>query len=393
MTTTSTAQPRTAGLWESLHRWIRWLKIGVYTITGLFFFILLAEAVRLHALAADVHPILGYATILLMLAGLLLIALPVYRFLRVPRALTPPHVPPPEAMRLSDIHAEIRFLDRYLSNCSRNPEFADRLDDIATAQRELTRLRGKTAAGDVAALDEELGHWAGTTMSAILADVDARAERLIYQEALAVGVGTAVSPNGTLDAFVMLWRSVNVASKLATLYYGRPGPLGTLAICRDVSIATVSAVYLDKFSDSLAKILTKAVGGVAGVVAGPAVEGVTNALVLIRIGYLAKGRCRSFRQWNQSTQTSALLEALAATQKVTVGLTTEIFRQAGSGLGAVAESAARNIAQAAGAAAQGLGTAAGSAWSAAAGLGGKIGATFTANGADPETAAETKDPG
>ena len=137
----------------------------------------------------------------------------------------------------------------------------------------------------------------------------------------------------------MLWRSVNLVSRLAVLYYGRPGFWGTLAICRDVSIATALAGYLQNVTDSLGNLLAKSLGGVTGVVAGPLVEGTTNALVLVRIGYIAKERCRSFRQWDVSTRRSALLRALKATQKVAVGLTTEVLRQVGGGLGAMAGAA------------------------------------------------------
>ncbi len=187
----------------------------------------------------------------------------------------------------------------------------------------------------------------------------------------------------SLDAFVD--RIAFLASKLAILYYGKPGPMGTLAICRDVAIAVVSAAYLDTFSDSLGRVLTKTVGGVTGVLAGPAVEGVTNALVVIRIGYLTKERCRSFRHWNQNAQRSAFVKALQATQKVAVGLTTEIFRQVGTGLGAAAEVAAKNIAEAAGAAAKSVGSVAGAAWSSANEFGEKIGAMFTRSNADADT--------
>ncbi|MFO0948731.1 MAG: hypothetical protein U1D30_22875 [Planctomycetota bacterium] len=83
-------------------------------------------------------------------------------------------------------------------------------------------------------------------------------------------------------------------------------------------------------------------------IAGPAVDGVTNGLVLIRIGYLAKERCRSFRQWDAQTQTSALGNALNATQKVAVGLTMEILRQVGGKLGAVAGLVASGVGSAAG---------------------------------------------
>ena len=60
---------------------------------------------------------------------------------------------------------------------------------------------------------------------------------------------TALSPNGTLDAFLVLWRNVNLVASLARLYYGRPGLPGTWLILRDVSLAILLSSVLEQISD------------------------------------------------------------------------------------------------------------------------------------------------
>ena len=97
------------------------------------------------------------------------------------------------------------------------------------------------------------------------------------------------------------------------------------------------------FTESLGGLALNTFGGVAGAVAGPVAEGVTNALVMTRIGYLARARCRSYRRWTTVQQKSALAEAFVATQKVALGLTGEILRRTGTGLGAVAGAAASGV--------------------------------------------------
>ncbi len=386
--TTGTAEPQVQSLWDRVHVWMRWARIGASAIAAVFVVIVVIEAVRLYQLAANAHPVVGYLTLTAMLAASLLIAIPIYRFLRVPRAIRPPECPPPEHLRAADLRAEIRFLKRYLRNCARNPTFAAEATAIGTAREELDALLRKVGSGSDAELSEELGTWGHDRMGAILAQVDDRADRLIYQESLTVGLATAASPNGTLDAFVMLWRSVQLVSRLAVLYYGRPGPVGTLRICRDVSLATVSAAYLDNISDSLGNIVTRSVGHAAGLVVGPAVNGVTNALVLIRIGYVAKERCRSFRYWNERERQSALITALSATKKVAVGLTTEIFRQIGTGVGALAEATAKTVSQAAQAAAKGIGAVTDSAVEVATELRDKITGVFKRKPPDADAESE-----
>ena len=65
MTTQNTATtPDSPGLLAQAHRWIFWLKITVYSVVALLVLILLAEAYRLYTLTADIHPLLGYLTIM-----------------------------------------------------------------------------------------------------------------------------------------------------------------------------------------------------------------------------------------------------------------------------------------------------------------------------------------
>ena len=111
-------------------------------------------------------------------------------------------------------------------------------------------------------------------------------------------------------------------------------------------------------------------------VVAPAIDGITNALVLVRIGYLTKERCRSFRQWDTKAQQSALIKALAATQKVALGLTGEILRKVGTGLGVLTEAAARGVSQAADAAGKAIGSTAESALKAMTDFGEKVAGLF-----------------
>jgi hypothetical protein len=366
------APERSASVWDQVHRLVRWLKLIVYGTVGFFALLVVTETAHVYRLASDVSPWLGYVWLGVVLGGFILVGVPAYRFLQMPRVVQPPRLPTADELRPEHIKSEVRYLEAYLDNCARNSELADKREEIGRARRELAdlgRRLGQVPANQVAVAGRELGEWSARVFRNLLGDLDRKAERVIYQESLAVGLATAASPNGTLDAFVMLWRSVNLVARLATLYYGRPGVWGTLAVCRDVSMATAMAGYMQNISESLGNLVAKSIGGVTGVVAGPAIDGATNALVLIRIGYLAQERCRSFRQWDTATRGSALVSALTATQRVAVGLTTEILRQVGSGLTAAASVAATGVAQAAAGAVNRISTVAESALQAAVGFG------------------------
>lgn len=334
------------GLWKYIDRIVRWFKIAVTVVTvfGLAFLVL--ETVRMYQTLAGMHPALGVMFVLALGVGLALVFVPGWRFLRMPRVVTPPPLPSGGRLTSRQLALELRYLDRYLANCARNPAFSSDLIAIASARRELAQLSSLAVGApesSVPLVSRKLTEWSTKSMDPVLKSVDARADQLIYQEALAVGLATAASPNGVLDAFVMLWRGVKLVSEMGLLYYGRPGLFGTIAICRDVSMAVAVAGYMQNISESLGGVLAKTLGSVGGVIAGPAVDGITNALVLIRIGYLAKERCRSYRRWDAATQRSAVVTAVHMTQKIAVGLATEILRHVGWGVTALVGKAATKV--------------------------------------------------
>lgn len=348
-------------LWLQIQKAMSWARIAAIIFSLVFLALIVGQVAQLYQVAAAVNPALGYAW--LFTAGVLLslIAVPAYRFLSVPKVALPPIIPDAANVTLKDLRSEARYLDVYLANLARNVELTDKLPEITRARAELigltTQIR-QASIDQVKDLDAALMKWSSATVTPILRDLDKKADRLIFQEGLSVGLATAISPNGTLDAFVMLWRSVQLSSELAKLYYGRPGFWGTLDVCRDVAVATAVAGYMQNISDSLGQLVTNGVGGVSGVVAGPAMDGILNALVLSRIGYLTQQRCRSFREWDTNGRKSAMSSALGSTRKIAVGLTTELLRQVGAGVGAAVGSAAKGVAHAAGATAETAATAA-----------------------------------
>lgn len=363
------SRPGTSGIeLRGLPRRLKQIALG---LAALFVIGVVIEAAHVLQVSAGVHPALGVLAGLALAGAAAWISLPLVRALRVPRVVRPPEVPADASFEPRHLAELARYLDGYVANCARNPALSERRAAVGELRRELAALRPdweRVDSARVAVARQELNEWVEGRLSPLLEPLDERAERLIYQEALGVGLGTAISPNGTLDAFVVLWRSVQLTGKLAQLYYGRPGPLGTIRILADVALATAAASCVQSVGDSLGGLVARSLGGVAGVVAGPLTQGITNALVMVRLGYLVQERCRSFRRWDGGAQRSALASAIQATQKVAFGLVTEILRQAGSGLGAVAGAAAKGVSQAAG----GLATAAGAAFDLAREVGQKI---------------------
>ncbi len=255
-----------------------------------------------------------------------LIGVPVVRFLKMPVVLRAPKLPVAVAKwEVEDCKAWVEYLQKYLKSLRRNPELTESIAKVRAARVSASELADHIAAlDDPKAAREEIARFEAREIAPLLEPLDREVDRLIRAEALSVGAATALSPNGTLDAFIVLWRNGNLVSRIANIYYGRPGVRGSLAVLRDVSGAALLASYLDGLSDAAGGLIGGMLGSVAGVLAGPLVDGGINAIATLRIGYLAKERCRSFKGWDEAAKRKALAAALAAakdrSQEVVAGI-------------------------------------------------------------------------
>lgn len=318
---------------RAVFRFARTASYALIVVMGVFLALRVAEGFRwFHGM----HPALGWAFLALVLAGLAwFVGRPVARFLRVPVALRPPRLPEAGERTPRHLVRHLAFVERYVEAVGRNPEWQGdpaEVERAATACRALRRRAEAAHPADLAGLARDLGEIERQQVAALLRPLDAKATEIIRNEALAVGLVTAVSLNGTVDAFLVLWRNVNLVSRLANLYYGRPGARGTLAILRDVSAATLASAYMQDLSEAAGGLIGGVVGKSVGVFAGPVLDGALNAVVTARIGYLAKARCRAFAAWTETTRAEALQGALREAAAITGGLLSDIAKAVGGGL-------------------------------------------------------------
>lgn len=318
-----------------------------------------AEISNLGRLFYWIHPVLGTMFFVLILGAVAAaIGRAVVRYIATPQALSPPVMPQKaEEVTLAQLSAQVSFIDRFLRNCEANAELDAQRAGIAAARTRVAALAQRIAQPGFAALAEARDEARALTdqeVPKLLAPLDARVDELIWREALAVGIGTAVSPNGMLDAFIVLWRNLNLISRVSRLYFGRPGLAGTLVIARDVAGSILVASYLESVAEAAGSLIGAQLGSLAGSVAGPVMEGMTNALVTVRVGCLAKDRCRAFQRWDQATKQGALKAVGAYTKKISGKLWKEILAASGLGLGKIGEKLKGGIAASGAAAKSGL---------------------------------------
>lgn len=314
----------------------RFARTLSYTLIGVMVFLLAMQVVDIYRFFADIHWTAGVGFLVVFFAALWwFIGRPVAAFLRVPPVLRPPALPPLAERGAKDLRRHLLFVERYVASLPTNPEWEGAEEDVEAAIARCRALREETTdAGKdrVASLSDEIRRLEQETVERLLEPLDRKARKVIRQEALSVGITTAVSWNGTIDAFLVLWRNANLCARIARIYYGRPGARGTLAILRDVSAATIASAYLQDLSEAAGSALSGIFGKTVGALGGPLLDGGLNAVATLRIGYVAKARCRAFSAWTEATRTQALAGAFAEAATFSKEVVGEVIRTVGGGL-------------------------------------------------------------
>jgi hypothetical protein len=259
-----------------------------------------------------------------------LVVLPAVRLLAMPAVVRPPDLDLSGAdLTPEDIARRLKFDIAYLRGLRRSPELAERRAEVEAALANAHEL--PMTADALATFERE-------RVEPLLAPIDRKVDALIHAEASAVGATTAISMNGSLDAFFVLWRNVNMVSRIAHLYYGRPSLRGTAIVLGDVAGAVILSRALDDVSDLAGEALGGVLGKLGGLVVGPLMDGSVNALVTLKIGYLAKRRCRSFAAWSPKRRANVLVEVFNQVKTESASVTADLLKSC-EALGAAAASA------------------------------------------------------
>lgn len=123
----------------------------------------------------------------------------------------------------------------------------------------------------------------------ILTLVDAQAHEKIKTASMQAAISTAISPLALLDAGIIVWRSFLLTKEIAALYGFKPGWLSTLVLLKQgafniffAGAAELASEYANDFAGSS---LTTKISTSAG-------QGVTNAILIARLGFGVIKACR-----------------------------------------------------------------------------------------------------
>ncbi len=330
-------EPPQAPNWELARQWsLAWraLKWGVGGLIALALLMVVGQGYLYYNLFADIHPLLGIGFVAVLTAALgLLVGRPLWGFFRTPVMAQPPHVSTDESDPGSAaMRTRLAYDLRYLAALRRNPHLRGEAEAIESSIQAGRRLADAARAGDLEnrrALLARIHAFEAEHIEARLAALDARVDQIIRAEAVAVGVATAVSMNGTVDAFIVLWRNANLVSRIARLYFGRPHLRGSLLILRDVAAIVIVSRALEDVTDITGDVIGGLLGRMGGLVAGPVMDGAVNATMTLKLGYLAKRRCRTFEAWTPASARSISAEALERVKRDSGAVVGDLLKRCG----------------------------------------------------------------
>jgi len=323
--------------WELASQWAqgwRFLKWSATAFIVIAFLVVIGQGFLFYRMFDDVHPVLGYAylVILALILGVM-VGRPIRSFLAMPVAARPPSIViDPKAPEPSALAARLKYDLKYLEMLAGNPLLKDESDAIRAGIAKGRALLERALRGpqdEALAVSVELEAFERDHIEALLKPLDAKVNALIHAEAVGVGVATAVSMNGTVDAFIVLWRNANLIARVSRIYFGRPHLGGSLRILRDVAAIVVVSRALEDVTDIAGDVIGGLLGRMGGLVGGPLMDGGINAMMTLKLGYLVKRRCRSFKGWSAGQAKAISEEALQGVKQESGSVVADLLKRCG----------------------------------------------------------------
>ena len=234
--------------------------------------------------------------------SLIFIIYTTFKLITLPPALVPPDIN-------SSIEKKMRFRKYQLRRLYNNNQISE------VNSKEIKKILIRQPSGSIEEMFKNYDELAIQTFD----DLDNKAKKIINHSARNIGIATAVSQNGTIDAFVVMGIQIKMIYNLARLYYSKPKPTELINLYLFVG---GSAFFAYKAEGGIKKLLeTISDVPMVRILAGSVINGSTNFLLTKRIGYLARQYCKAGhsldgRQW--------FLKALDKTKEWTKEWTAQI---------------------------------------------------------------------
>ena len=285
--------------WIDLKRLLIWGGVILGVLMAIF---IVNQFWTLYQLLAQLHPIVAGAVIAALALGLAYICFKVTRQLvKNQPVLELPLNPSDEEYAA--------YLDSWLAMLAKNPHLDATQYQLLAEGGELTL----DAESKAALINEGL---------ATLKD---KSLPMIKENANAIFLSTAISQNGSLDSFMVLFSLLRMVWQLASFYETRPSLVSLLKLYLQVASVVLMARTLedaDLIEDQMEPLIASIIGEslasaipgmvpVANLVVSSLMEGTVNAFLTMRVGLIAQNYLGSAQALEKSglrraTSTQAL---------------------------------------------------------------------------------------
>lgn len=250
------------------------LPLGILLAVAFTLF-LANQIIGLYILARDISPLFGQIVLFgSFTLTIVLLGLPIVRFLRMPRPLTPPK-------HQSEV---LRYQQKLAKRLADNQILASKGHSIKNT----------------------------SDLPAAIEVLNKEADKVIRETATVIFLTTSVSQNGKLDAFTVLGAQMRMVWKIGAIYYQRPTLREILRMYSFVGASSFMASEIEDLDitrqiEPIASSLFKNVSGRSVPLIGPAatlimdslLEGSTNAFLSLRVGILTKKYCSDLEVFDE----------------------------------------------------------------------------------------------
>lgn len=285
--------------WKDLKRLLIWGGVILGVLMTIF---IVNQFWTLYQLLAQFHPIFAAAVIAVLVLGL------AYICFKVTRQLVKNQVVIELPLNPSD-EEYTAYLDSWLTMLAKNPH----LD--ATQYQPLIKE-------DELTLDAESK---AALINEGLATLKEKSLPMIKENANAIFLSTAISQNGSLDSFMVLFSLLRMVWQLASFYETRPSLVSLLKLYLQVASVVLMARTIedaDLIEDQMEPLIASIIGEslasaipgmvpVANLVVSSLMEGTVNAFLTMRVGlitqnYLGNAQALEKSSLRRATSTQAL---------------------------------------------------------------------------------------
>lgn len=261
--------------------------IGLLLATAFIIF-LVNQVAGVVGLASELHSYFGILVLVLAIAGIGILTLyPLFLWWRMPPALVPPE------------DKDSAAYEDYLQACRKRLQTNSH---VLEAGIDVIEENGLASASKV---------------------LEQKALKLTQGSSGAVFLSTAISQNGSLDAFMVLSAQMRLVWGIAKIYNQRPNPKELLWLYTNVVGSTFVAGQLDDvdISGQVTPVISKVMGNMAGgaipgfatassILTNMIFEGSVNAFLTLRVGAIARIYCDPLnRETKKGARKIAMKEA------------------------------------------------------------------------------------